>query len=377
MSSDLILTLRGRGERCFGGEDQLWVSRGGVEPPVSVCAEAVAPGDYVAIQYGFDWPTAAPPLPQLPQRAPYGTEKVITVPTHLTDELALFLGAYLSEGHCNRSNWTVVITNSVDDVLVKVQNACVSVFGLPGRIVRQTGKCPGFVVSSKRVVEFLDGLGCGSRASDKQVPPLVYSATRSVALCFMQGVALDAYTTHRWAGKWGICLESRQAINQLQDLMTMLGVVNGQVPKFNKTMQKTYYELYAAGPWGQEMVRLVPFLEPDKSARAAEYLKRRYRTGATDLIPGVTGAELYSLVPRGRAGRRGRGSGRQALRHLRDPRTTKVTRASVMKVQAAGAVLPVWLGDVIDRQTRFVEVVAHSLIGQGSGGGVIQGSASV
>lgn len=316
-----------------------------------------APGDYVAIEYGADWPITAPPLPQQPSRSPYGTERVITTPSHLTDELAFFLGSYLSEGHRIRRNWTVVITNSVDDVLEKAQVACEAVFGLPGRIVRQAGKCPGFVVSSKRIVEFLENLGCGARASDKQVPTVMFSATRSAMIAFMQGVALDAYTTHRWAGKWAVCLESRQAINQLQDLMTMLGIANAQIPKFDKKMQKTYYELYAAGPWGQEMVRLVPFLEPDKNARAGQYLARCYRTDANDLVPGISGPELYDLVPPGRSGARGRGTGRQALRHLLDPRTARVSRASLLKAQAAGAVLPDWLTQVLETQTRFVEVV--------------------
>ncbi len=114
----------------------------------------------------------------------------------------------------------------------------------------------------------------------------MFSAHRSALLAFLQGVALDAYTTHQWAGKWGICLESRAAINQLQDLLTLVGVANAQVPKLNRRLGKTYYELYAAGPWEQEMVRLVPFLEPDKAARAAECPARPYRTGATDVIPG-------------------------------------------------------------------------------------------
>jgi len=358
MTNDVILSLRGRGARLFEAGEPLWVSRRGDEPPDWTTAASVEPGDFVGIRYGAEWPAAAPELPALPTRALYGSEKAITVPRLLNENLAFFLGAYLSEGHRNRSNWSVVITNSVDDVLERVQAACAAVFGLPGRIVRQPGKCPGFVVSSKRLVEFLDQLGCGSRASDKRVPRVVFSSQRTALLSFLQGVALDAYTTHRWAGKWAICLESRMAIDGLQDLMTMLGVANAQVPKLNKQMNKTYYELYAAGPWGQNMVRLVPFLEPDKAARAAQYLCREYATDATDLVPGIAGPDLHALVPRGVSGRRGRGTGRQALRHLCDPRTTRVSRASVVKARAAGAQLPDWLDRVITTDTRFVETLA-------------------
>ncbi len=53
----------------------------------------------------------------------------------------------------------------------------------------------------------------------------------------------------------------------------MLGIANAQVPKLNRMKQKTYYELYAAGPWGQKMCRLVPFMEPDKAASAEQLLE--------------------------------------------------------------------------------------------------------
>lgn len=165
-------------------------------------------------------------------------------------------------------------------------------------------------------------------------------SSRDHVLTFMRGVALDAYSTHEYAGKWGICLDSAAAINEIQDLMTLLGIANAQIPKLNRKRQKTYFELYAAAPWGQKVCRLVPFTEHDKAASAEQYLKRPYRTPSTDIIPGITGPELYALVPTGRCGRYGRGTGRQSLRHLCDPRTSRLTRASIERAHGAGASLP-------------------------------------
>ena len=269
-------------------------------------------------------------------------------------------GAYLSEGHTARSTWSVVITNSVLEVLEQTRSAAKVVFGIEGRISQPKTRCSHLVLSSKRLVEFMDLLGCGSRARDKQVPSVITNASREHMLTFLQGVALDAYTTNQYAAKWGICLESRGAIDGLQDLLTKLGIANAQIPKLNRTNGKTYYELYAAGPWGQEMCRLVPFLEPDKAARAEEFMTRAYRTSSTDLIPGISGPELYALVPAGRSGRNGRGTGRQALNHLCDSRTRRVSRASVERARAAGALLPAWLVDVVETPKRFVEVVASA-----------------
>ena len=131
--------------------------------------------------------------------------------------------------------------------MLRAQRAWLDVFGLQARITRQPDRCTGLVVSSKRLVEFMELLQCGSRASNKKVPCVIAEGRRDHALAFLQGAALDAYVTHAGAAKWAICLESHPAIDGLQDLVTRLGVVNAQISKYNRTYDKTYFELYAAG----------------------------------------------------------------------------------------------------------------------------------
>jgi hypothetical protein len=356
--TDLVpLTLQGRGTRSYRVDQPVYVSRGGESPPERISPSEVAPGDYIGISYGGQWASSPAGLPPLVHRPRTGSEKRIRVPTQMSTDLALFLGAYLSEGHTTRSNWSVIFTNSVPEVLLEVQRCAKEVFGLDGRLTAQPGRCTGLVVSSKRLVEFMKHLGCGTRASNKTVPAAILDGTREHAIRFMQGAALDAYTAHSHAGKWGICLESHAAIDGLQDVVTKLGIVNSQIPKFNKQVQKTYFELYSPGPWGQQLARLAPFLVPDKLLRAEEYCSREYRSALADRIPGITGPELYTLVPAGRCGRNGRGTGRQQFRHLRDPRSRHVTRGSVKQAQAAGAQLPTWLAEVLRQDIRFSRAV--------------------
>ena len=51
------------------------------------------------------------------------------------------------------------------------------------------------------------------------------------------------------------------------------------------------------------MCSLVPFPEPEKAERAARYLAKHCAAGTSDVVPGVTGQELYELIPVGdRAG---------------------------------------------------------------------------
>ena len=355
---DIALEVRGRGTRVLPKNQSVLASMAGLAVPTAIRASDLRPGDFVGIPYGHEWPAAPAVLP-LPDASPRsGSEKAIRVPRRMTDDLAFLLGAYLSEGHTTRSNWSVILTNSVEEVLVRAQKAWLSTFGLHARLTNQRDRCPGLVVSSRRLVLFLESLGCGSRARNKAVPEVILRGTRRHALLFLQGAALDAYTTHAYAGKWAICLESQVAIDGLQGLLTQFGIVNAQIPKFSKQTAKTYYELYAPGAWGQDLSALVPFLEPDKAARAAAYRRVDYRTRDSDVIPGVSGPALYRLLPAGTPGRSGRGSGRQRFRHLTDPRTARVTRGSVIAVRDAGVTLPNWLSTVLEQRIRFAPVVS-------------------
>jgi hypothetical protein len=355
----LLLITRGLHKRLVDRDAMVFASLGG--QPAEVVASKLKAGDLLGLRYGaYSWPTSPTSLPQLPDRRPYGSEKAVTLPTVMTAELAFLLGAYASEGHTTRSNWSVIVTNSVLDILRRVQEAWASCFGLTARITHQTDRCPGVIVSSKRLVEFLELLGCGSRASDKAIPDVVMASTREHVLAYLQGLALDGYTANTGAGKWAICVESSRLIDGMQELLTRLGIVNAQIKKFSRQTGKTYLELYAAGPWGQELSRLVPFLEPDKAARAASYCARVYTGVSTaDVIPGLSGRELYQLIPRGRSGRNGRGTGRQQFTQLLDPRTKNISRASVEKVRAlAGVRLPHWLEKVLDESIHFAPLIS-------------------
>ncbi len=122
----------------------------------------VRPGEYVATQYGDDMWADAPALFDdfAPSRA-YGSQKTLRLPAAMTEDLAFLLGAYASEGHTSRTNYTITITNSEDRVLERVIDAARTTFGLGGRLVRHGGKCPAVVFASKTLVEFFEYLGCG------------------------------------------------------------------------------------------------------------------------------------------------------------------------------------------------------------------------
>ena len=320
-------------------------------------------GDSVAVQYGADmWSSVPASLRDIRVSRSYGNQKPVVLPQEMTSELAFLLGAYAAEGHTSRSNWTVVITNSVPAVLERVHEAWRTLFGLTARIERQPDKCPAVVVSSKTLVEFLDALGCGGRAPDKRIPDAVLRSPREMVLSFLQGLALDADVTTSTAPQWAICLDSSGLQDDVQAVLTNLGVVHSRVKKYNAAYAKDFEEVYAAGRHGQLMVSLVPFLEPDKAARAAAYLQLDLGAGTANVVPGITGRRLYEAIPPGRGGAR---SWRDEFGFLLDPRTQHVTRRTLERVASIpGIELPSWVAMVLDGNLHFAPVVSTEEAGE-------------
>ncbi|HEY1334491.1 MAG TPA: hypothetical protein VGF31_09570, partial [Myxococcaceae bacterium] len=227
------------------------------------------------------------------------------------------------------------------------------------------GKCPQVTIASKTVVEFFEALGCGARAADKRIPAAVLRSPREMVMAFLRGLALDAYVTFGAAPKWAICLDSSQLLDDLQAVMTNLGVLHSRITKYDKQYGKSYDEVYAAGLQGQLMAGLVPFLEPDKAVRAAQYLRRDCSAGTADVVPGITGRELFELIPAGRPGEDQGQSWRGAFRFLCDRRTQHVTRRTLERVSTLpGVQLPAWLRQVIDGNLHFSPVEAVTDAGE-------------
>jgi len=320
--------------------------------------DEIEPGEAVATQYGTDlWAETAPRLPVVTTPL-YGSEKRVNLPETMTAELAWLLGAYAAEGHTTRCNWTITLTNSVDAVLERAVRAWQSEFGVKAVIERQPGKCPGVTVSSKRIVLFMEALGCGARASAKRIPDAILQSPRDMVLPFLSGLMLDGYAVPVGTlARVAICLDAPLLLDDLQAILTNLGLVHSRISKKNNTNGKTYDEVYLAGEWAQQFARLVPFMEPDKAASAARLLTRTFAQSTADVVPGITPPELLALIPKGRSGHAGMGTTRGEFNFLADPRTKQVSRRTVERVAALpNVILPEWLQTVLRDNLRFSPV---------------------
>jgi adenosylcobalamin-dependent ribonucleoside-diphosphate reductase len=318
-------------------------------------------GDYIAVQYGSElWSALPARFDDFKPLARYGCQKTVQIPDQMNDELAFLLGAFAAEGHITRSTWTVVITNLDEVVLERVRTAWQNQFGVEAYVSRQPGKCPGVVVHSKTIVEFLGYLGCGGNAASKRIPDAVLQSPRSCVLAFLEGLALDAYTSVSTMPKWAICLDAPALLDDLQAVLTNLGVIHGRITKWNPKYKKAYDEVYAVGGSARLLVALVPFAEQEKRDRASALAARTSSRGhnTADVVPGISPYELYRLLPPASPSDKG-GTVRTEFSYLCDPRTMNASRRSLERIAAVPNVkLPSWLQVVLDNRLHFSPVTA-------------------
>jgi adenosylcobalamin-dependent ribonucleoside-diphosphate reductase len=319
-------------------------------------------GEFVATQYGDDlWSSTPAAFSEFTPTPSHGSQKHVRIPAEMDEQLAFLLGAFAAEGHIARSTWTVKISNADEAVIPLIAAAIEFAFGIAPKVVRYPGKCPSIELTSKTVVEFFDYLGCGDRASNKRIPDALMRSPREMVLRFLDGLCLDAYLTISGLAKWAICLDSPGLLDDLQAILTNLGILHGRISKHAPAYDKSFDEVYVAGREAQKLAEMLRFVEPHKALRAAELVQRAFAQSPWDVVPGISGTELYGLLPRGTSGRGGRGSGRsREFRHLVDPRTTNVSYTSLERVAAVeGVELPEWLDVVLDRNLHFSPVESN------------------
>lgn len=350
------VTLRS-GHRMTVSENAKFLVAGDAGPRW-VGADALTVGDYVAVRYGgHDWPSEAPAFGAFDPPPAHGSQKRITIPHHLTDDLALLLGMYVAEGSSVASNWTVSITNADTHVLELGAQLISEHFAVEPFIQTGYGRCGSTRLASKRFIEWLDFIGAGRTAYEKRIPPVVLHGPRDSAIAFLRGLALDGYTTLVGRSpRWAICVASSGLLDDLQVLLTRLGIVHSRLEKWNAEYQRSYGEVYVCGRHAQTIIALAPFLEADKAERAAPLLDLDVRGGAWDAVPGVDPLELYEALPRGKSGRNGYGV-RSVFSHLRDPRTKNVSRRTLERLAGVPRfALPGWADVVLTSDLHLVPV---------------------
>jgi ribonucleoside-diphosphate reductase alpha chain len=227
--------------------------------------DEIEAGDQVAVQYGDElWAS-------LPARIGFEPAGDTKVPGEMSDDLAQLIGMVLAAGTLDVPSGRITIAGASAAVLDRAASLWRSVFGLDAEVT-----AGGVHVTSTTAVAFLGHIACSGTTPTARIPDAVLRSPRSAVLGFLQGLGVGAQVTNAASGRWSVTSASLDLLDDLQAVLTNLGVVHGRVSKLDKATGRTYDEVYATGPQARRLVELVPFVDPDKAATAAELGARSY-----------------------------------------------------------------------------------------------------
>ncbi len=243
-------------------------------------AQELQPGDYVASVRALPAPTrdARIHVDLAPLRR-HGNR--IAVPDRMTPDLAEFLGLFAAEGYL-RSYGTVVFTNTDEKLLARFLALGRRLFGLAGKVERQTGKAPNALLFSRLLVDLLRHMGVGGRAAEKRIPRAVLQSTNPVLAAFLRAYYLgDGGFSD---GDVEFCTASATLLTELTYALSRFGITS---VRSKRTIDGVEYgRLFVRGV--PNLRRLADAIEgPATKIRAlGEYIRSKQTTySASDVVP--------------------------------------------------------------------------------------------
>ncbi len=223
----------------------------------------LAPGDVVALAYGFDLWGQEVAL-HTPQARALRRGKRYRLPERLTEDLAYLLGLLVGDGTLTYP-YAVVFTTGDEYLAQTFKRIVAQTFGY--RVgTKANGK--DHFVTSKQIRVFLAELGLGYHAAaEKEVPKVILQAPRPMVIAFLQGLFdADGYVSTRY-GNVRFSTTSTRLARQVQVLLLNLGILASLHPK--PTSRRLSYRLSIDGEQAIRFHQTVGFRLPRKRARAA------------------------------------------------------------------------------------------------------------
>jgi stage V sporulation protein R len=151
--------------------------------------------------------------------------QTICVPKVLNEQLALFLGYLVGDGHLSRVKRQIGFTTGDIEQAKRFRELGERLFGLEAKIRRDGGRWR-VLFHSLHLLDFLEWLGLpsGPSASHKQFPPLILRSPKSVVAAFLRAYFdCDAY-----AGKQGVILStaSESLAKMIQVVLLNFGILS-------------------------------------------------------------------------------------------------------------------------------------------------------
>ncbi len=166
----------------------------------------------------------------------------VSIPESVSEELAEFLGYYISEGYI-REKGTVVFTNEDEQLLDRFTVLAKTLFSLDGIREIQKGKVPNVLLHSRVLVQFLEYLDTGENAFSKKIPEIILKSSDSVVSSLLTSYFIGDGSFSRESVEFSTA--SKWLSVQLSYVLTRFGIINTRSVK--NVNENEYHRIYVRG----------------------------------------------------------------------------------------------------------------------------------
>ncbi|MCL5680086.1 MAG: V-type ATP synthase subunit A [Candidatus Marsarchaeota archaeon] len=215
----------------------------------------------------------------------------IKLPRKVDPYFSEFVGYIVSEGY-TRGPSTVVFTNTDEEVLNRFVYLAKRVFGINGKIERQSGKAPNVLLFSRVLVEFLWRIGTGSLATGKRIPEIIMRSSNDSLAAFLTSYFIGDGSTS--GGEVEFCTASYDLQVQLSYVLARFGIIHTLADKH--VDGSTYYRIFVRGIANLKLLSAVLTGSHRKVTAIAEYIASKDSAfDSIDVVPlsPATISDLY------------------------------------------------------------------------------------
>ena len=166
----------------------------------------------------------------------------VQIPETVSEELAEFLGYYISEGYI-RGNGTVVFTNSDEVLLERFTSLAKELFSINGIREIQEGKVANVLLHSRVLVQFLESIDTGKDASTKKIPDIIMRSSNSAVSSLLTAYYIGDGSFSKNSVEFSTA--SKWLAIQISYLLTRFGILNTKSVK--RVNGKDYQRIYVRG----------------------------------------------------------------------------------------------------------------------------------
>ncbi len=210
----------------------------------------------------------------------------VQLPSELNEDLAYFLGYAYADGYVQvgkKVTWQapkalkLATADSHPKIRERLLNLVQTLFGIQPTVESGDGACQSIVVYSRMVIEWLiENQLLKPKAADVRVPEAIFRSPSSVMGAFIAGY-FDADGCNRGKkGGFGIDSISRDMLGDLQQLLSMNGIVSHIVRQERSGNWQDIYRLCVTGNSFKE--RFMQFVNAEKVIDAVPGKRDMYHT---------------------------------------------------------------------------------------------------